>query len=134
MSSELLEHALERVRLGVPLDDAFETFLDAFFLASTPEEKLEILSARPASTGDPRLDALAGAAVDYLARQHCLSSVPKWTYEPERFLEHPWHMCAYEDLGRREYLTFASPAEFKTRNIFTVERPLNWGRKSSLFS
>jgi len=134
MGSELLETALERVRRGIPLDDAFENFLDAFFLASTPEAKLEILSARPTLTGDLRLDALAGAAVDHLARQHSLASVPKWTYEPERFLEHPWHMCAYEDLGRREYLTFASPAEFKTRNIFTVERPLSWGRKASLLS
>jgi hypothetical protein len=134
MSSELLETGLERVRLGVPLDDAFEDFLDAFFLASTPEAKLEILSARPSLTGDRRLDALAGAVVDYLSRQHSLPSVPKWTYEPERFLEHPWHMCAHEDLGRREYLTFASPAEFKTRNVFTVERPLNWGRKTSLLS
>jgi len=134
MSSELLETALERVRLGVTFDDAFENFLDAFPRAPTPEAKLELLSARPSLTGDPRLDALAGASVDYLARQRCLPSVPKWTYEAERFLEHPWHMCAYEDLGRREYLTFASPAEFKTRNIFTVERPLTWGRKSSLLS
>ena len=28
----------------------------------------------------------------------------------------------------REYLTFASPAEFRSRNIFTEERPLRRAR------
>jgi hypothetical protein len=30
--------------------------------------------------------------------------------------------------GMREYLTFSSPAEFASRNIFTEERPLRRAR------
>ena len=32
------------------------------------------------------------------------------------------------DIAMREYLTFASPAEFAWRNIFTEERPLRRAR------
>jgi hypothetical protein len=32
------------------------------------------------------------------------------------------------DDGFREYLTFSSPAEFASRNIFTEERPLRRAR------
>jgi hypothetical protein len=35
---------------------------------------------------------------------------------------------SFDDKAMREYLTFASPAEFRSRNIFTEERPLRRGR------
>jgi hypothetical protein len=34
----------------------------------------------------------------------------------------------------REYLTFSSPAEFASRNIFTEERPLRRARAAPEFS
>jgi hypothetical protein len=34
----------------------------------------------------------------------------------------------FTDDAMREYLTFASPAEFRSRNIFTEERPLRRAR------
>jgi hypothetical protein len=43
-------------------------------------------------------------------------------------LPHAWHTTQFADDGMREYLTFASPAEFASRNIFTEEQPLRRAR------
>jgi len=51
-----------------------------------------------------------------------------WVFEPSRFLEHAWHVSQLDSPGMREYLTFTSPAEFRSRNIFTEERPLRRAR------
>ena len=130
MGANLLAAALERVRAGWTLDQAFTDFLAAFFLAPDSEMQLAVLSDAPPPTGGPRLDALAGAVAEYLSKQHRLPCVPAWASEPGRYLDRPWHLCAADDDGMREYLTFASPAEFRSRNIFTEERPLRWGRSS----
>ncbi len=81
---------------------------------------------------DKRLDALAGAVGEYLAKHYRLPTVPGWVTEPGRYLDHPWHVMIFNDgrdrrlpksdAGMREYLTFASPAEFRSRNIFTEAR------------
>jgi hypothetical protein len=65
---------------------------------------------------------------EYLAKQYRLPSVPAWTFEPCRYLDRAWHASPFADDGMREYLTFASPAEFRSRNIFTEERPLRRAR------
>jgi hypothetical protein len=128
MSATLLAVALDRVRIGWTLDRAFDEFLEAFFLAPSCEARFALLSEEPPLTGDPRLDALAGAVVEYLAKQHRLGRVPAWAGGSARCLEQPWHLCNPGDDGMREYLTFASPGEFRSHNIFTEERPLRWGR------
>jgi hypothetical protein len=122
-----LTEVYNQIISGVSPRKAFEDFLGAFHRASSADALVNALSAEPSLTGNKRLDALAGAAADYLAKQHRLGKVPAWTLEPERFLDKPWHTCDFENLGMREYLSFASPAEFKTRNIFTDERPLGLG-------
>ena len=86
------------------------------------------MSAPPQATGDQRLDALAGAIAEYLARQYALPAIPEWVFEPDRYLERAWHVSPFNDDAMREYLTFASPAEFRSRNIFTEERPLRRAR------
>ena len=131
MGENSLAAALERVRAGWTLDRAFAEFLDTFFLAPNPEAQLAVLAEAAPLTGEPRLDALAGAVAEYLAKQHRLPKVPTWASGRERYLDHPWHICALDD-GMREYFTFASPAEFRSRNIFTEERPLRWGRSGRL--
>ena len=50
--------------------------------------------------------------------------VPAWVFEPRRFLDRAWHVSSIDAPAMREYLTFSSPAEFRSRNIFTEERPL----------
>ena len=128
MRPATLANAIERIIAGEPREKALPEFLDTFYLASTPEIGKATLADRPPLTGDERLDALAGAIADYLARQYRLPKVPAWAFEPERFLDRPWHVSLFDSDEMREYLTFSSPAEFRSRNIFTEERPLRRAR------
>jgi len=79
-------------------------------------------------TQDDRLDALVGAIAEYLAKQRRLGRVPAWVCDPARRLAEPWFTTSSPSDAMREYLTFASPAEFASRNIFTEERPLRRAR------
>jgi hypothetical protein len=128
MRPATLAEATRRIVDGVPQERALPEFLDTFYLASTDEHRLAAISDRPADTGDPRLDAFLGATAEYLARQYQLASIPAWVFEPHRYLDHAWHVSQLDSPGMREYLTFASPAEFRSRNIFTEERPLRRAR------
>lgn len=113
---------------GEAQDKALAEFLDTFYLAGSIDAQLAALSDPPPATGDIRLDALAGAVAEYLARQYQLPHVPDWVFGPNRFLDRAWHISPFADNAMREYLTFASPAEFRSRNIFTEERPLRRAR------
>jgi hypothetical protein len=46
----------------------------------------------------------------------------------DRGLASPWFTATSPSPAMREYLTFCSPAEFASRNIFTEERPLRRAR------
>jgi len=128
MRRRTLAEAVERIQSGVSRDVAIAEFVDTFDLASTSEECYAAIAEVPALTNDRRLDALVGAIAEYLAKQHRLGRVPPWVSGPVRYLDRPWHTCSSADDGMREYLTFASPAEFASRNIFTEERPLRRAR------
>jgi hypothetical protein len=94
------------------------------------------IAEEPALTNDKRFDALVGAIAEYLAKQHRVGRVPTWVSGSARYLDCPWHTSSifidwrreFLTDGMREYLTFASPAEFASRNIFTEERPLRRAR------
>ena len=118
-----LAEIYEKIIAGGSPAPALAEFFLAFDRACTVEMLMGALEPVPPLTGDIRLDALAGAIADYLARQHRLMPIPQWVFEDSRFLDHAWHTCPFDDLALREYLTFVSPGEFKTRNIFTDERP-----------
>jgi hypothetical protein len=128
MRPDTLANAIERICAGEPQEKALSEFLDTFYLAPTAEAQLAAISERPALTGDRHLDAFVGGAAEYLARQYGLPSIPDWVFEPERTLDRAWHVSQLDDPAMREYLTFASPAEFRSRNIFTEERPLRRAR------
>jgi hypothetical protein len=128
MRPATLAQTAERIASGRSLDKALPEFLDEFYLAATPESQLTMLWDEPSLTGEPRLDGLLGAVAEYLAHQLKLERVPAWAYSPVRYLDRPWHASSLNDNGFREYLTFASPAEFASRNIFTEERPLRRAR------
>jgi hypothetical protein len=123
-----LAEAVERIQTGAAQDLALAEFVDTFDLAPTGEARYATIAEEPALTGDKRLNALVGAIAEYLAKQHRLGRVPPWASEQARFLDSPWHTCPYENGPMREYLTFASPGEFSSRNIFTDERPLRRAR------
>jgi hypothetical protein len=123
-----LAQTAERVASGQPADKALPEFLDEFYLATSREQQGAMLAEEPPPTGDPRLDGLFGAVAEYLAHEFSLPRVPSWAYMPGRYLDRAWHTSPITDKGFREYLTFASPAEFASRNIFTEERPLRRAR------
>ena len=128
MRPATLAESYERILAGADGDVALAEFLDTFYLTATAEARLDTLRREPPITGDPHLDALAGAVAEYLARQYELPSIPSWAFEPSRYLEHAWHTSSIDSPGMREYLTFSSSAEFASRNIFTEERPLRRAR------
>lgn len=128
MRPATLAEAIKRIIDGTPQERAFPEFLDTFYLAPDGPRQLETIADRPMLSGDSHLDAFAGAAAEYLARQYRLSSIPEWVFEPERFLDRAWYVSQLDSSGMKEYLAFASPAEFRSRNIFTEERPLRRAR------
>ena len=128
MRPATLASAIERIVAGEPQEKALPEFLDTFYLAPTDEARVATLADRPPATDNARLDALAGAIAEYLSRQYALPCIPDWAFEPGRYLERAWHVGSFDDAAMREYLTFASPAEFRSRNIFTEERPLRRAR------
>jgi hypothetical protein len=128
MRPSTLAQTADNVASGQSLDQALAEFLDEFYLAATPEQRSAMLAAEPRPMDDPRFDGLFGAVAEYLTHQFDLPGVPAWAYMPRRYLERAWHTSSITDDGFREYLTFASPAEFASRNIFTEERPLRRAR------
>ena len=128
MRPNTLAEAVERICAGSPQDAALAEFVDSFDLAKTDADRYASIEPEPRLTGNDRLDALVGAIAEYLAKQRRLGRVPPWTGNPARRLAAPWFTTASPTDAMREYLTFASPAEFASRNIFTEERPLRRAR------
>jgi hypothetical protein len=127
MRPNTLAEATKRISLGEPLEKALPEFLDTFYLAQDVASRIGMLRDEPASVGAHQ-DALMGAVAEYLSHQYALPGVPAWAFGPARYLDHAWHTSPFDDAAMREYLTFASPAEFASRNIFTEERPLRRAR------
>jgi hypothetical protein len=131
-----LFEAVDKIQAGISPDVALAEFADTFDLAIADEVRFTMLEKEPVLTKDDRLDALVGAIAEYLAKQYKLCRVPTWVSGPARCLDRPWHTSSmfidwkreFLTDGMREYLTFASPAEFASRNIFTEERPLHRAR------
>jgi hypothetical protein len=119
---------VERIAAGSPRDVVLAEFVDSFDLAKTDTEKFATIEREPRLTGDARLDALVGAIAEYLAKQRRLGRVPPWVCDPARRLDEPWFTTSSPSPAMREYLTFSSPGEFSSRNIFTEERPLRRAR------
>lgn len=140
MRALTLANSVEEIRTGTAYETTLADFADGFNLATTDAERYEMLRDEPALTHDRKIDALIGAVAEYLAKQHALSRVPPWASNPARILDSPWHTSSmfidwkreYLTDGMREYLTFSSPAEFASRNIFTEERPLRRARGPKL--
>ena len=128
MRPKTLAEAVDRIRAGAPRDNTLSEFLDTFELAATSDAQYETIEDEPALTQNDRLDALIGAIAEYLAKQRRLGRVPAWVCDPARRLAEPWFTASSPSDAMREYLTFASPAEFASRNIFTEERPLRRAR------
>jgi len=128
MRPSTLADAIERIEAGSARDIVLAEFVDTFDLAKTDRDRYVSIEREPKLTGDKQLDALVGAIAEYLAEQRRLGRVPRWVFGPARRLASPWFTTASPTDAMREYLTFSSPAEFASRNIFTEERPLRRAR------
>jgi hypothetical protein len=128
MHPNTLADAVERIQAGSAQDVELAEFVDTFDLAKTDLDRYALIEREPKLTGDVRLDALVGAIAEYLAKQRRLGRVPDWVSGSARRLTNPWFTTTSQSDAMREYLTFASPAEFASRNIFTEERPLRRAR------
>jgi hypothetical protein len=116
-----------RIKQGEPLEKALSEFLDTFYTAPNTASRIDMLREEPVSIGT-RQNALIGAVAEYLSHEYGLPRVAAWAFGPSRYLDRAWHTTPFEDAAMREYLTFSSPAEFASRNIFTEERPLRRAR------
>ncbi|HEY0911493.1 MAG TPA: hypothetical protein VGD75_14805 [Bradyrhizobium sp.] len=128
MRPNTLAEAVEYIQAGSAQDVMLAEFVDGFDLAKTDQDRYASLEREPNLTGDDRLDALVGAMAEYLTKQRRLGRVPSWVCDPARRLSSPWFTTANPSDAMREYLTFSSPGEFASRNIFTEERPLRRAR------
>jgi len=128
MRPSTLAEAVETIEAGSPRDVVLAEFVDTFDLAKTDGDRYASIEREPKLTGDRRLDALVGAIAEYLAKQRRLGRVPHWVCDPARRLDRPWFTAVNPSDAMREYLTFSSPGEFASRNIFTEERPLRRAR------
>jgi hypothetical protein len=127
MRPATLSEAVARIERGEPAEKIWPEVLDTFYLAQDQESRAAVLAEEPPFTSDPKLDALAAASASYLSKLFRLP-VPAWTADRRRVLDEPWFTGVSDAPGLREYLTFSSPAEFRSRNIFTEERPLRRAR------
>jgi hypothetical protein len=130
MRPSTLAEAVERIIAGEPEEKALPEFCDTFYSTTDAQQRLASLASTPPLSGNPRLDAFVGGIAEYLARQYKLEQVPDWAFEPSRYLDRAWHVSEIDAPAMREYLTFSSPAEFRSRNIFTEERPLRRARSA----
>jgi hypothetical protein len=128
MRPNTLADAVESIEAGSAQDVALAEFVDTFDLAKTDQDRYASIEREPKLTGDDRLDALVGAMAEYLAKQRRLGRVPPWASDPARRLSSPWFTTSSPSDAMREYLTFSSPVEFASRNIFTEEQPLRRAR------
>jgi hypothetical protein len=128
MRPSTLAEAVQTILAGSARETALAEFVDNFDLAQTDQDRYASIEEEPKLTGDDQLDALVGAIAEYLAKQRRLGRVPHWVCHPARRLDKPWFTVTSPSDSMREYLTFSSPAEFASRNIFTEERPLRRAR------
>jgi len=128
MRPSTLAEAVERVRAGVSQDVAMAEFVDSFLLAPDNNARFAAIEQEPELTGNARLDALVAAMAEYLAKQYRLGRVPTWASQPRRCLDEPWFTTSSDSPAMREYFSVVSPAEFRSHNIFTEERPLRRAR------
>ena len=132
MRPNTLAEAVTRIQAGEPREVALAEFVDSYDLAASDSDRYAAIEQEPDLTGDVRLDALVGGIAEYLAKQRRLGRVPPWTGGALRRLAEPWFTTSSTSPAMREYLTFASPGEFSSRNIFTEEQPLRRARGPAL--
>jgi hypothetical protein len=124
MRPATVAEACRRVRAGEPFDRAMGDFLQGFYAETSVASRGAMLAEEPAPFDDPRYDALVGGVAEYLFKRWAPECPPPWIADRRRYLSRPFFPNVGDDPGLREYLTFASPGEFKSRNVMVDDEPL----------
>lgn len=74
-----------------------------------------MVAVEPGPTGDRRWDAMLAAAAEHLCYHHGLS-VPPWSVDPSRFLDHWWFVSPYRSVHASALVS--TPAAFANRGVF----------------
>ncbi len=127
MRPATLAEACRRYRAGEPWDKALGDFLQAFYALETALARSAMLTEEPPPLGAER-DALVGGIAEYLFKRWSPETAPPWIGDRHRYLGMPWHPGANGNPALIEYLSFASPSEFKSRNVMVDEQPLRRAR------
>jgi hypothetical protein len=87
------------------------------------KDRSRIVAARPDSTGDPRLDAMLAATVEYSCAMHRVAA-PAWVNEPEYFLDRFWFVSGMTSLEADAMVN--SPISYARRSIFINRESLTY--------
>jgi len=120
--TQTLARVAQRTRSGEDFHRAIREFLDEFALRGDELSRVDAISEKPLSTGEPRQDAYLGALAEHLAVTHGLER-PPWSVEADRFLSRFWFVS--ETPGFRAISISQAPAAFRRRNVFVPERSLH---------
>ena len=123
MRPHTLRQAVERIQDGTTSETALGEFLDYYNTASN-EERVRSLAEEPAMVQALHFNALVAGIAEHLTNSYSTGTPPAWGESPARFLSYPWFAVKNADPALQEYLTWASPAAFKRRNIMTSGAPL----------
>ncbi|WP_158811680.1 hypothetical protein [Beijerinckia sp. L45] len=124
MRPRTVAEACRRGQSQEALNKAMGEFLDEYYGASSDAERTAMLADEPALFVDDRYNALVGGIAEFLYKRWTPDAPPDWIGKPERYLKEPWFPSAMNQPALKEYLTYCSPSEFKSRNIMTDAQPL----------
>ena len=90
---------------------------------ATEAERRVMVSDAPASTTDPRFDALLAGLVEFQSARHG-AQAPTWVDEPERFLDVWWFVSGMRTLHANAIAH--SPISLARRGVFLTENALTY--------
>lgn len=108
------------------MDHFLREFLDAFYGANTPDDRLAMIAEAPPLDALAHRNAYLAAVAEHLAWRYDLA-VPDWSGDPARFLKRAYFPCGLESL--KATLLVESPTAFRRRLIFVGAEPLYRPRK-----
>jgi hypothetical protein len=124
MIPKTLAQVAEMTAQGEPFDFCLRNFLDGFY--AKPHEAALVseppLLAKTDSPFGQIEDAYLAATAEWLAWKYDLSA-PRWAFDEQRSLHHPWFASSLAAL--RGILLMESPAAFRSRNLFVSENALS---------
>lgn len=119
-----LAEACRRSQAGDAFATAIGDFLQAFYLERDLDRRAAMLAAEPLPFADRRFDALVGGMAEWLYKRWAPFRPPPWISGRSRYLDEPFWPVGAGDPALMEYLVYASPGEFKSRNVMTDAAPL----------